>query len=301
MIISTIVPFIDCYRCEDIAMIVVANRLPFVLKQNENGTLSRQSSAGGLVTAMAPIVCDSDGIWVGWAAIPIEPGQEIPEGNPDSSIPGERLKRSQIRPVNIDVDVFDEYYNGCCNTAFWPMFHSMPDRAVFKRENWKSYSLVNRQFAEETARAVSSCDTTKPLLVWIHDYHLTLVPGHLRQMADEGGLRRFKIAFFLHIPFPSWDIFRLFPWDDEILIGMLGCDLIGFHVEGYAENFLECCQKRLGLVVDRERKLVQHDGRTVVVQVSVLRCVALRCVALRCVALRCVVCRQCRQCCQIII
>ena len=255
-------------------MIVVANRLPFVLKQNDDGTLSRQSSAGGLVTAMAPIVCDSDGIWVGWAAIPIEPGQEVPEGDPDSSIPGQRLKRSQIRAVNIDVDVFDEYYNGCCNTAFWPMFHSMPDRAVFKRENWKSYTLVNRQFAEETARAVSSCDTTKPLLVWIHDYHLTLVPGHLRQMADEGGLRRFKIAFFLHIPFPSWDIFRLFPWDDEILIGMLGCDLIGFHVEGYAENFLECCQKRLGLVVDRERKLVQHDGRTVVVQVCVLSSVS---------------------------
>lgn len=249
-------------------MIIVSNRLPFVLKENEDGTLCRHSSAGGLVTAMAPIVCDSDGVWVGWAGVHLEAGQAIPEGNPQSSIPGQRLKCSQIRAVDIDPDMFNEYYNGCCNTSFWPTFHSMPDRAVFKREYWKSYSLVNSQFTKATAKAVSSCDTDKPILVWIHDYHLMLVPGHLRQVADKEGLRRFKIAFFLHIPFPPWDVFRLFPWDDEILVGLLGCDLIGFHVDGYAENFLECCQKRLGLVVDRERKLVQHDGRTVVVQVG---------------------------------
>ena len=250
------------------AMIVVSNRLPFVLKDNEDGTLSRHPSAGGLVTAMAPIVCDCDGIWVGWAGLHLGDNQTIPEGDPESTDPGQRLKCSQIRAVDIHPDVCDHYYNGCCNTALWPTFHSMPDRAVFKREHWKSYSLVNTQFAEATAKAVSSYDTTKPILVWIHDYHFMLAPGRLRQMADEEGLRRFKIAFFLHIPFPPWDVFRLIPWDDEILVGMLGCDLIGFHVDGYAENFLDCCQKRLGLVVDRERKLVQHDGRTVVVQVG---------------------------------
>ncbi|KAI0231650.1 Bifunctional trehalose-6-phosphate synthase/phosphatase [Lamellibrachia satsuma] len=232
-------------RPEDIAMIIVSNRLPFVLKENEDGTLCRHSSAGGLVTAMAPIVCDSDGVWVGWAGVHLEAGQAIPEGNPQSSIPGQRLKCSQIRAVDIDPDMFNEYYNGCCNTSFWPTFHSMPDRAVFKREYWKSYSLVNSQFTKATAKAFR---------------------GTFVRWQTKEGLRRFKIAFFLHIPFPPWDVFRLFPWDDEILVGLLGCDLIGFHVDGYAENFLECCQKRLGLVVDRERKLVQHDGRTVVVQ-----------------------------------
>jgi len=257
-------------------LIVVSNRLPFVLKYNDaKGCLERKSSAGGLVTAVAPVVVDCKGIWVGWPGVYLEdladklPNGElvIPESDPGDVTPTAGLKSNQVVSVNVDKDIFNLYYNGCCNGTFWPLFHSMSDRAVFSGESWEAYAQVNAIFAERTLEALRRVneglnpDSPVPL-VWIHDYHLMMAANQIRQRADEEGLKC-KMGFFLHIPFPSWDLFRLFPRDDEVLQGMLACDMVGFHIEDYCLNFIGCCQRRLGCRVDRKAMLVEHGGRTV--------------------------------------
>lgn len=98
--------------------------------------------------------------------------------------------------------------------------------------------------------------------MWVHDYHLMLCANYVREKAEEKNLD-FQLAFFLHIPFPPWDIFRLFPWSDEILQGMLACDMVGFHIRDYCINFVDCCQRNLGCRVDRKNLLVEHGGRSV--------------------------------------
>lgn len=99
-------------------------------------------------------------------------------------------------------------------------------------------------------------------IVWVHDYHLMLCANYIREKAEAKNLQ-FQLAFFLHIPFPPWDIFRLFPWSDEILQGMLACDMVGFHIRDYCINFVDCCQRNLGCRVDRKNLLVEHGGRSV--------------------------------------
>jgi len=258
-------------------MIVVSNRLPFVLTRNAKGELERKSSAGGLVTAVAPVVIDCKGVWVGWTGISDFSSQDsIPESTPEDPSPTSGLRSSQTRPVLIpDSGMFDRYYNGCCNATFWPLFHSMPDRTVFELDTWKAYCEVNEVFAQTTLNAVRNikCSNqraegggrTGVPVVWLHDYHLMLAANTIRDTTIEEGLS-IRMGFFLHIPFPSWDIIRIFPWCDEILQGMLGCDLIGFHIEDYCLNFLDCCQRCLGCRVDKNKMLVEHCGRTVQVK-----------------------------------
>nr|APZ77037.1 trehalose-6-phosphate synthase [Gampsocleis gratiosa] len=251
------------------SMIVVSNRLPFVLKRNEaTGRLERKASAGGLVTAVAPVVIQGNGLWVGWPGIHLDdPNEPIPESDPNDQTPTAGLLSKKVVAVHVERGMFDSYYNGCCNGTFWPLFHSMPDRAVFSAEHWKNYYKVNQLFAEKTMSALMSLileqkDSVATPLVWIHDYHLMLAANWVRQAAEEKDMRC-KMGFFLHIPFPPWDIFRLFPWADEILQGMLGNDMVGFHIEDYCLNFVDCCQRRLGCRVDRKGMLVEHGGRTV--------------------------------------
>ena len=155
-------------------------RLPFVLKRTEDGDLVRQSrfdisdinitsdkvhvimsvvllSAGGLVTAVAPVVVDCQGLWVGWTGLadysPLT--DNIPESSPGDMAPTAGLRSANIIPVNMESkQVFDSYYNGCCNATFWPLFHSMPDKAVFNIETWQCYSLVNQHFALKTLQGI---------------------------------------------------------------------------------------------------------------------------------------------------
>ncbi|KAK3920642.1 Bifunctional trehalose-6-phosphate synthase/phosphatase [Frankliniella fusca] len=223
---------------------------------------------GGLVTAVAPVVVRGGGYWVGWPGIHLEnPDELIPESDPADRTPTAGLRSDKVRAVHVDPKVFDSYYNGCCNNTFWPLFHSMPDRASFSAEHWKNYYTVNKEFAQKTLSALAEVSKDQspeagPPLVWVHDYHLMLASNWIRQGAEEMNLRC-KLGFFLHIPFPPWDIFRLFPWSDEVLQGMLGCDMVGFHIQDYCLNFVDCCQRRLGCRVDRKNMLVEHGGRTV--------------------------------------
>ena len=138
-------------------MIVVSNRLPFVLKRNENGELTREASTGGLVTTVAPVVVKSGGTWVGWPGIHLSDSDKIPESDPSDKTPG--LKSKQVIPVDLDDEEYQLYYNGCCNATFWPLFHSMPDRAIFDQSWWQAYQKVNHKFAERTLTALRSTIT----------------------------------------------------------------------------------------------------------------------------------------------
>uniref|UniRef100_A0A0A9WQ86 Alpha,alpha-trehalose-phosphate synthase [UDP-forming] A n=2 Tax=Lygus hesperus TaxID=30085 RepID=A0A0A9WQ86_LYGHE len=252
-------------------LIVVSNRLPFVLHRNEKGELSRKASAGGLVTAVAPVVVECKGLWIGWSGMyDLDPNTKIPEADPGDKAPTAGLSSDQIIPVHVEEKIFEAFYTGCCNGTLWPLFHSMPDRAVFKADKWKAYCLVNEEFAKCTLQALRKTlsdldargDSDVVPVIWIHDYQLFVAANTIRQVCEEENLRC-KLAFFLHIPFPSWDIMRLFPWDDVILQGIMACDFVGFHIEDYCVNFIDCCSRRLGCRVDRNKMLVELAGRTI--------------------------------------
>jgi trehalose 6-phosphate synthase/phosphatase len=176
-----------------------------------------------------------------WLAIPV--GETFwEEGGP-----------YDIRAVRLTESDVTGYYHGFSNRTLWPLFHSLPGQARYNRREWDVYQRVNARFAETTAEVAGDAD-----LVWIHDYHLMLTPQLLAER-----LPATRVAFFLHIPFPPYDLFRLLPWDRELLRGLLASDLIGFHVGGYARNFLDCAERLLGARVDRQSMLVEHGDRTV--------------------------------------
>lgn len=144
----------------------------------------------------------------------------------------------------------------------------MPNLASFSCDDWRNYVKINQIFAMKTIEALEKCHkrntnpNAAPPIVWIHDYQLMLTANWVRETAEEKNLPC-QLAFFLHIPFPPWDIFRLFPWADEVLQGMLSCDMVGFHIRDYCLNFVDCCQRNLGCRVDRKNLLVEHNGRSV--------------------------------------
>jgi trehalose 6-phosphate synthase/phosphatase len=145
------------------------------------------------------------------------------------------------------------FYHGFSNRTLWPLFHSLPERTRFDRREWDTYERVNERFAEAALEAGEDAQ-----LVWIHDYQLLRTARHLRQRNPD-----VRIAFFLHIPFPPFDIYRILPWYREILQGLLACDRIGFHIESYAGNFIDCAERLLAARVDRAAGLVEHGDRVV--------------------------------------
>lgn len=248
------------------SIVVASNRLPFVISIDENGNAKRCDSAGGLVTALAPMVIKSNGFWIGWAGSNFTESMTLPESDDSTSI-SYGLKSSQIVPIMVSDETFKAYYNGMCNASLWPLMHSLPTLAVFKSEQWNAYLEVNQNFANAALEAIKKFKdlNDKNNLVWVHDYQLMMMPMMLKNLIDENSINC-KIAFFLHIPFPSWDIFRLNPWANELLLGLLGCDLIAFHTNTYAINFLECCYHILGSRIDKQEMLVEYGNKTIVVR-----------------------------------
>ena len=221
-------------------MIVVSNRLPFTYHRGSRG-LERRPSAGGLVSALEPVVSRRGGTWSGWPGIEVKPRERI----------STRVKNYKVAPVLLSDNEVTRYYHGLSNRTLWPLCHSLPALARFERKDWQSYEKVNERFARVTFESAR-----KGELIWVHDYHLMLVPEYLRQLAPDQ-----RIAFFLHIPFPPYDIFRLCPWDRQLLRGLLACDMIGFHVQSYASNFFDCAERLLSARVDRKAMAVELGDR----------------------------------------
>ncbi len=224
------------------ALIVVSNRLPISLRRGRD-SLVVERSAGGLVAALDPALRRTGGTWIGWPGMRLRESEKLPSVD----------EAYTITPVPMNDNEVRRYYHGLSNGALWPLFHSFPERTRFDRRDWEIYESVNERFAQVTAD-----ELTRNCLVWIHDYHLMRVGPHLRRRCPNQ-----RIAFFLHIPFPSYDIYRTLPWYREVLIGLMACDQVGFHCPGYVRNFLDCAERLLGARVDRDKNLVQFGARTV--------------------------------------
>ena len=225
-------------------LLVLSNRLPLTVRK-EGGRVRIERSSGGLVAALDPALRRRGGTWLGWAGGKMPTRKGVASSTDPYRLVSLPLNRNEVRG----------YYHGFANRTLWPLFHSFPTRMELDPEDWAAYEAVNRRFAQLAASSAGRED-----LIWIHDYHLMRVAPALRR-----SLPGARIAFFLHIPFPPFDLFRILPWDRELLRGLLACDLVGFHCAGYASNFLDCVEHLLGARVDRERGQVEHGQRTVTV------------------------------------
>ncbi len=219
-------------------LIIISNRLPVsVSKGKKEYTFTK--SGGGLVSGLTDFLNSidksesdiKDYIWMGW------PGTTI-EKNDEDFIRNKIQKEYKASPVFLSQVLMDKVYYGFCNKTIWPLFHYFPNYASFENEFWDEYKNLNEIFCDEVLRVVKPGD-----VIWVHDYHLMLLPAMLRKKIDN------PIGFFLHIPFPSFEMFRLFPKEsrDGILNGLLGSDLIGFHTHDYSQYFLRTVLRILGI------------------------------------------------------
>ena len=230
-------------------LIIVSNRLPLTVVKRRDG-LRFHPSAGGLATGLASFYRQGNGLWVGWPGIGAEKLTQDERRHVQ-----ERLLDERCVPIFLSEPEVEAYYLGFSNRTLWPLFHYFTQYTVYERSLWEAYRRVNERFAEVLEELAHPDDT-----IWVHDYQLMLLPGLLRRR-----LPRAAIGFFLHIPFPAFEVFRALPWRQEIVEGLLGADLIGFHTYDYALHFLDCAHRlagadqRLGyLTVDH--RLVRVDA-----------------------------------------
>ncbi len=207
---------------------VVSNRLPVVLTR-EKGGWSISPGAGGLVTALGPVLRNRGGLWIGWMGNTVEELLDSPVP-PDLLNQGAADTGYTLRPVNLTQDDVMKFYYGFSNEILWPLFHDLPTRCNFDPIYWKTYLDVNGKYAEAVAEHTQEED-----YVWIHDYQLIMVAGQLKRLNASR-----HTGFFLHIPFPPLDVFLKLPWRFEILHGLMEYDLVGFQTARDRRNFLGC-------------------------------------------------------------
>jgi trehalose 6-phosphate synthase/phosphatase len=212
-------------------LLIVSNRLPVTI-QEKKGEFHIEPSVGGLATGLRSWYKSSPSIWIGWAGI----GRKKITREKDIMA---RLEAENCHPVPLSQPDVEAYYYGLCNRTIWPLFHYFPLYVEYSESYWQAYERVNAAFANVVAGIAKPND-----IIWIHDYHLMLLPRLLRERVPKA-----TVGFFLHIPFPSFEIFRLLPWRQQILEGLLGADLVGFHNYDYTGHFLDSVHRLLGYEV----------------------------------------------------
>lgn len=238
-------------------LIIVSNRLPVTVGVEE-GKMTYGPSAGGLVSALtaylerwtADFPDRTAPIWVGW------PGGSI-EARLQTEVTARLMEDHRCVPVFLEQEVMDQFYLGFCNRTIWPLFHYFPTLTVYEESMWKVYEEVNRRFCDAVAGLLQPGD-----VVWIHDYHFLRLPELLRERCP--GV---SIGFFLHIPFPAYEVFRMLPrpWAGALVDGMLGADVVGFHTVDYVRHFLitvsrlRGCQRQMGRIL-LDRREVRVDA-----------------------------------------
>lgn len=226
-------------------LIIVSNRLPISVTK-QDGKLIFNESSGGLATAMSSLDNDQEKIWIGW------PGIASDELTPaDKRQINRRLKASGYVPVHLTAKQVAEFYDGYANDTLWPLFHYFESIAHHEQAFWAAYQKVNAIFLKAVAANAQPTDK-----IWIQDYHLMLLPALIRERLPQS-----TIGFFLHIPFPSFELFRLLPERKEILLGLMGADLLGFHIYDYARHFLSSCLRLLG--IKSTNGTLSYEGRIV--------------------------------------
>jgi trehalose 6-phosphate synthase/phosphatase len=226
-------------------LVVVSNRLPLTLRGSSAGWVGERS-AGGLVTALEPVMSRRGGIWLGW------PGE-----GPDRADAGRQAalrsweRERGFAAVDLPKTLATRFYQGYANQVLWPLFHQFPSRLEYHPEGWTAYVEANQRFRDAVMARLEPGD-----VVWVHDYHLMLLPRMLRESAPD-----LAIGFFLHIPFPASDVFRILPRREEMLAGVLGADYVAFQTHGHLQHFRSSLLRILGISSEMGRVLV--DGRAV--------------------------------------
>ena len=223
----------------DSPVVVVANRLPVDQVTDPDGTTRWQRSPGGLVTALEPFVAGRGGAWVGWSGSAGDAPEPFESGG------------MSLIPVPLSEEEVDRYYEGMSNASLWPLYHDVVEKPEYHRTWWDTYVQVNKRFAERTAEVAA-----EGAIVWVHDYQLQLVPAMLRQRRPD-----LTIGFFLHIPFPPYELFTQLPWRSAVVEGLLGADLVGFQRPSAAANFVQLARRLHDLPA--RGSTIEYDGRTV--------------------------------------
>ncbi|HET8854517.1 MAG TPA: bifunctional alpha,alpha-trehalose-phosphate synthase (UDP-forming)/trehalose-phosphatase, partial [Salinimicrobium sp.] len=205
------------------------NRLPLQISINKN-EIEATPSVGGLATGLKSFHQEGDSIWIGWTGLAEE---EIPKDLQQSVF--EKARKQKCIPVSLTENEIDKFYYGFSNRTLWPLFHYFTEFSEFEAEQWEVYKKVNQKYVRAVFEYYEEGDE-----IWIHDYQLLLMPCLIRDK-----YRKATIGFFNHIPFPSYEVFRTLPWREEILEGMLGADLIGFHTYDYVRHFLSSVNRIL--------------------------------------------------------
>ena len=198
-------------------LIVVSNRLPLSIRKTRDGRWRSEATSGGLQSAMAPILQARGGVWIGWPGY----GPRTSDPQWDEHVARWRTEYGYAA-VDLPSDLARKFYQGYANQTLWPLFHSFTTRFDYDADLWAAYVAANRRFRDAVLEELQPGDT-----VWIHDYHLMLLPRMLREVAPDT-----RIGFFLHIPFPASELLRILPRRDEVLRGLLGADLVAFQTHG---------------------------------------------------------------------
>lgn len=233
-------------------LIIISNRLPFSVLREQDSISLRQSS-GGLVSAIKSYIEQehaervfTEKIWVGVADFTSEEWKQVRSSDMNS-------RDFSILPLFVREESYNNYYNGFSNSVLWPLFHYFPSLAKYKKEDFDAYVTVNRLFADTLLPVLQPDD-----IVWVHDYQLMLLPQMIRMERPEA-----TIGFFLHIPFPSYELLRLLPseWKMAIINGLLGADLVGFHTFDYVQHFIHSV--KMLLRIDNNYNTLQYQHRVV--------------------------------------
>jgi trehalose 6-phosphate synthase/phosphatase len=211
-------------------LLIISNRLPVTI-QKRGGDLHVTQSIGGLATGLGSIYTEYEALWLGWPGIS---ARNLSDADRKKIV--HDLEDIRCRPAFLSDAEFEKYYNGFCNKAIWPLFHYFPHYAEYDPGYWKGYVRVNKKFCDALCDVAEAGDR-----IWIHDYQLMLLPALIREKIPDA-----TIGYFHHIPFPQYEIFRLMPWRKEILEGLLGADLIGFHTFEYTTYFFNNVRRILG-------------------------------------------------------
>lgn len=230
-------------------LIVASNRLPLVVKKNEDGGFEYSKTSGGLVTGIESLAAHLEFLWIGSIGGLDLTSQECQTVDKDC------WEKFKCTPVFLSSDLNDRYYDGFCNAILWPSFHSFPDDVCFTFDEYNAYKEANMRFAE---RILEKCEDGD--IIWIHDYHLMLVPGIIRHR-----LKNVKMMFFFHTTFPDPSNLDQLLYKENILKSVCECDVVSFHSPAYALNFREAMQQ----IASKGRQLQIGDSTSVISEQSV--------------------------------
>jgi trehalose 6-phosphate synthase/phosphatase len=212
-------------------LIIISYELPIMLEPNSDQSFLMTPKAHARTSGLEDFHKAQKTVWFG------RPGLNKGEVSPaDRKKHAEAYKEKNCYPVYLGKKEHERFLDGFSNRTIWPLFHYFTQNAIYREELWKAYVKVNRAYAKVVLPHLKAGDR-----IWIHDYHLMLLPSMIREQFPE-----VSIGFFMHIPFPSYEIFRLLPWRKEILEGLLGSDLVGFHTYDYERHFMSCVRRVLG-------------------------------------------------------